>query len=648
MVIDIKKVYKIALFALIIAFMAFAYADSIDLSTDFVVNNTDMCNFNHTSGICNGTRQINTLYYTNESPIQIFVLAHAENIGDILSVNLSINGTVVKYYSQRPLAAGQNAYSSVDAIIPKSSNYSVDISNYHHFEWREYKMLSGANGTLKVDNNYYTTQNITNNNTYNNNYQNITYNSTNQTFYNQTVNLSQNFTTCNGANEATTWNGSHGNCISVSDDDSAYLLISTYNGDFPNSTVKNNTLNWNNTYNLTYNSYGSRITQLEINDTTTPTSVFNNTTIDRNLANYTNTYSWVNNSTMDKNYNNLSSIPSNFPNTTLTSQNLASWNSTYNISYNSNITIVQNNLNNWNNTYNISYDNTNKTVSGNLVNWNNTYNATYNIRIISLQDNQTQDQAYVNTTFEPKITGSTNNVFWNGLKQWVTLSYLNVSNFNTTVQSIIGTYNYITNSSMDRKLSNFTNDIGYITNSTMKSDDLKVNKSGDNMTGMLYINNSSIDKLIFHYIVPSNTTSISVTGLNNTKDGFYDVTLQLTCRVAVGNLYMYTNTDTNNSNYTRQFIYVDGASSQLLRDNSAGISACALNKASTSKLRIIVDGFGKTHYISESGLQTGTNLIFFNGEYSYDKTITTINSLTFTSDVANGIGYNSEIWVYRS
>lgn len=245
------------------------------------------------------------------------------------------------------------------------------------------------------------------------------------------------------------------------------------------------------------------------------------------------------------------------------------------------------------------------------------------------------------------------------LKQWNNSFSFFISNSAGNYHQTGFTINkFYTNKPIESEVSNGTSpfNILYSTtlNSNLNSDLLdgqhgyeKVNKSGDNMTGMLYINNQSIDKLIFHYIVPSNTSWVNVTGLNITRDGFYDITLQLTCRVAT-NGYVFINNDTNNSNYSRQYVLADGSSILASRDNSAGISACSQNLASTGKQRVILDSFGKTHYTSEVGLMTGTSLIFFNGDYSYNINITNVNTFNFNTDVIDGFGFGSEIWIYRS
>ncbi len=71
-----------------------------------------------------------------------------------------------------------------------------------------------------------------------------------------------------------------------------------------------------------------------------------------------------------------------------------------------------------------------------------------NVSIIGVQVNDTNQDAAI-AGKEPTITGSTNNVFWNGLKQFVSLSSLNISDFTTATRASISagtnlTYNSAT------------------------------------------------------------------------------------------------------------------------------------------------------------------------------------------------------------
>ena len=97
------------------------------------------------------------------------------------------------------------------------------------------------------------------------------------------------------------------------------------------------------------------------------------------------------------------------------------------------------------NIFNSTYDLTTLTVNGNLVNWNATYNATYNAKTTLTEVNAsallagTSQVTGLNSALsgkEPTISGSTNNVFWNGLKTWVALKIGNITSLQTVLDSM--------------------------------------------------------------------------------------------------------------------------------------------------------------------------------------------------------------------
>ncbi len=114
------------------------------------VNNTDLCNFNHTLGICNGNRQNGVKYFTNESDIEIFVFSHASVSSQTAGIILNINGVNVSHSELRPLGIAENTYTQITAIIPKGNNYTVYFNDFHHYEWREYIISSKNNVTLTI------------------------------------------------------------------------------------------------------------------------------------------------------------------------------------------------------------------------------------------------------------------------------------------------------------------------------------------------------------------------------------------------------------------------------------------------------------------------------------------------------------------
>lgn len=158
---DHKKLAGIILLAVIFALVAYSIAQ-FALSTsqinnvfEVVVNNTNLGNKTAIDGITpeggTGERNLSTLYYANNSPLEVFILAHANSVSAIIDGNFMINGSSVEHFSQRPLSSGQNAFGYITAIVPKGANYSFDLTGYHHYEWREYPILSGKNGTLSIN-----------------------------------------------------------------------------------------------------------------------------------------------------------------------------------------------------------------------------------------------------------------------------------------------------------------------------------------------------------------------------------------------------------------------------------------------------------------------------------------------------------------
>jgi len=91
-----------------------------------------------------GERISGVTYWANSTPIELHVYAHADTATQALNLSLQINGTVVQQIQLRPITAPENTYAPMTAIIPKGANYSVTITNYHHYEWREYRVISGS------------------------------------------------------------------------------------------------------------------------------------------------------------------------------------------------------------------------------------------------------------------------------------------------------------------------------------------------------------------------------------------------------------------------------------------------------------------------------------------------------------------------
>jgi len=104
-----------------------------------------------------GERITNVTYYANETPIQIFVYGHANTTGSNSELHLLINGTKVADSSGRPLGVAEQNNKTIIAIIPKYASYLIEGNNLHHYEWREYRVIAGTNGSVSLTTNYYNT-----------------------------------------------------------------------------------------------------------------------------------------------------------------------------------------------------------------------------------------------------------------------------------------------------------------------------------------------------------------------------------------------------------------------------------------------------------------------------------------------------------
>ncbi len=153
-----KRYFLFGVAALLFAIIAISIAQeaqdtaNINNVLEIVVNNTNLApTF---AGEPPGTGERfgnNTTYWANSSAIELFVFGHAQVQNNALHLSLYINGTQTEHTELRPLGAAERTHAYVTAIIPKGANYSVNITNYHHYEWREYPILAGKNGTLSIN-----------------------------------------------------------------------------------------------------------------------------------------------------------------------------------------------------------------------------------------------------------------------------------------------------------------------------------------------------------------------------------------------------------------------------------------------------------------------------------------------------------------
>ena len=155
-----KRLYAFALIMIILALIGYSAAISAQTTADananitnvfeILVNNTNLApsEVGHpgTGERITGIKYTNSLY-----PIELFVFSHADTAGQISEIHIFVNGTKILDTSGKPLGAAEQNNKSLTAIIPKDSIYMVEFSNTHHYEWREYPILSGRNGTLSIN-----------------------------------------------------------------------------------------------------------------------------------------------------------------------------------------------------------------------------------------------------------------------------------------------------------------------------------------------------------------------------------------------------------------------------------------------------------------------------------------------------------------
>lgn len=193
-----RKWCLLIIVALLIAFLAFSLAQNAQNTADInnifapVPNNTnlapDFSGIDPTVPFGTGERIQNVTYNATNYSLDLHVFAHAMSVSDTASVKVYIDGVLVSPRSGRPLAVAETAYRGVDITIPKNSSYLVNITNYHHYEWREYPILAGKNGTISLTQTFIT--NLTNsfNKTYDLTTKAFDANYSAQTFPNSSIN----------------------------------------------------------------------------------------------------------------------------------------------------------------------------------------------------------------------------------------------------------------------------------------------------------------------------------------------------------------------------------------------------------------------------------------------------------------------------
>lgn len=118
-----------------------------------IINNTNLAPTIHPDIPGTGERTTNTVYYANDSEIDLHVFSHANVAAQTASTFVYINSTLICPRSGRPLGAAEEAYRGCDVSIPRGAYYNVSITNAHHYEWREYKKDLDISGCIYPSNN---------------------------------------------------------------------------------------------------------------------------------------------------------------------------------------------------------------------------------------------------------------------------------------------------------------------------------------------------------------------------------------------------------------------------------------------------------------------------------------------------------------
>jgi len=127
--------------------LAIGIAEEVTTTTlglQIIVNNTNLAPTIEPNVTGTGERISGITYYNNNSDIEIFLYSHAATVSQTSDTELWINGTMISSVSSKPVGASpEQNNKSIIAIIPRYSAYKAVFANYHHYEWREYQILSG-------------------------------------------------------------------------------------------------------------------------------------------------------------------------------------------------------------------------------------------------------------------------------------------------------------------------------------------------------------------------------------------------------------------------------------------------------------------------------------------------------------------------
>ena len=154
-------------------------------------------------------------------------------------------------------------------------------------------------------------------------------------------------------------------------------------------------------------------------------------------------------------------------------------------------------------------------------------------------------------------------------------------------------------------------------------------------------------KEIVDYTVPSNTTSVDITGLNITKDDFIKITANISNPTVAKEIFFSFN-GLPKTNFYRQHLQGFGTSvsSERWNDNSWG--PVSTNSVGQYFAYLKISENNKSNVFSNNNWDTVLTSTLV--RYSYvtsTANISSITSLNIFADDTNGIGANSRIQIYK-
>lgn len=158
---------------------------------------------------------------------------------------------------------------------------------------------------------------------------------------------------------------------------------------------------------------------------------------------------------------------------------------------------------------------------------------------------------------------------------------------------------------------------------------------------------SASQKPIAEYeVTGSAVTSIDFTGLDINAHKSYRIELEAIDGATGSDISLYVNGDTTATNYYHQYIYANGASVSSGRANNPTVVAIISGTNSSSVINVLrVNGY--PHILSLINRSGSSTIELIQRTIQKTGTVTNITQLTFTSNVANGIGVGTKVRIYR-